>query len=237
MPDIYALDTHTNTKTRLYKVQSTLLCVFRLTPDNVARVGSFSLATSLLSILPKVLPPTSKDLIKVILRPPNIRTQTGKLPHAIDLSVPVLVGGVGVALGGDLGALLCRVPVVALMGHAELVVADDLVGGDALPAGGADEVLGFEGGIAEDGRVGDHGEEFLGGHGFPHFVEEGAVVDLHRMGGFLLLVTRGEGKYGEIRCGETREKGRGRRGERRRETVRERERERILPGGLERCIC
>ena len=39
-------------------------------------------------------------------------------------------------------------------------------------------MLRLEGGVAEDGGAGDHGYEFFGGHGFPEFVEEGAVVDL-----------------------------------------------------------
>lgn len=55
---------------------------------------------------------------------------------------------------------------------------DDLVIGDLFPACAADEVLGFEERVAEDGGVGGHDYEVIGGHGFPHFVEERAVVDL-----------------------------------------------------------
>ena len=64
------------------------------------------------------------------------------------------------------------------MRHAQLVPADDLVIGDFLPFRAADEVLGFEEWVAEDGGVGGHDYEFVGGHGFPHFVEEGAIIDL-----------------------------------------------------------
>lgn len=56
--------------------------------------------------------------------------------------------------------------------------ADDLVVANFLPSGAANEVLGFEEGIAEDFWVGGHGDEFFGWHGFPFFVEEGAVIDL-----------------------------------------------------------
>ncbi len=65
---------------------------------------------------------------------------------------------------------------VLLVRDAKLVPTDDLGRGDHLPFGGAAEVLGFEGGVAEDGGGGDHGEEVGGGHGGPGFVEEGGVV-------------------------------------------------------------
>lgn len=46
------------------------------------------------------------------------------------------------------------------------------------PLCGADEVLGFEQGVAEDVGVGGHGDEFGEGHRVPDAVEEGGVVDL-----------------------------------------------------------
>ena len=46
------------------------------------------------------------------------------------------------------------------------------------PLCGADEVLGFEQRVAEDVRVGGHGDELGEGHRVPDAVEEGGVVDL-----------------------------------------------------------
>lgn len=57
------------------------------------------------------------------------------------------------------------------------MIADDFCVRDAFPARLADEVLGFEQRVAEHGGRGYHGDEVRGGHGFPEFVEEGAVVD------------------------------------------------------------
>jgi hypothetical protein len=125
------------------------------------------------SISTKALPPTLKHLIKIILSPPDIRRQTGKLPHAIYLLVPMLVGAVGIALIRDGGQ---RFVGVLLVGDVELVPGDALGGGDHLPLGGTAEVLGFESRVAEDGGGGDHGEEFGGGHGGPGFVQEGGVI-------------------------------------------------------------
>lgn len=119
-----------------------------------------------------------KDAIKVILGPPDLGVEAGKLPDPVDLLVPVRVGGVGVALDGDLGARGVGVP---LMGHAELVDADDLVVRDLLPLGAADEMLRHQQRVAENGRVRDHADELLRGHRFPELVEERAVVDLIRV--------------------------------------------------------
>ena len=73
--------------------------------------------------------------------------------------------------------LTARFVRVFLMGHAQLVVADDFRVRDLFPCGGAAEVLGHQAGVAQYVFVGDHGDEVVGGHGFPEFVEEGAVVD------------------------------------------------------------
>lgn len=50
------------------------------------------------------------------------------------------------------------------------------------PFRGADEVLGFEQGVAEDVGGGGHGYVVVCGEGFPDFVEEGAVVYAHGWG-------------------------------------------------------
>lgn len=88
----------------------------------------------------------------------------------------MLVGGVGVALHEDLRS---RGVGIFLVGHTQLVVADDLVVRDLLELGGAAEVLGHQSGVAEDLGVGDHLDEVICWHGFPELVEEGAVVDAH----------------------------------------------------------
>lgn len=118
----------------------------------------------------------SENLVEVILEPPDLRVQAGKLPHAVDLLVPVGVGAVSMSLDGDLGAGCIGVPLVR---HAKLVVANDLVIRDLLPLGAADEVLGLEERITEHVWVGNHGNEFLSRHRLPDLVEEGTVVDLY----------------------------------------------------------
>lgn len=79
------------------------------------------------------------------------------------------------ALDGDLGARCVGVP---LMGHAELVDADDLVVRDPLPLGAADEVLRHQQWVAENSRVRDHADELVRGHRLPELVEERAVINL-----------------------------------------------------------
>jgi hypothetical protein len=69
---------------------------------------------------------------------------------------------------------LIRVP---LVGHAQLVVADNLVVRDLLPLAGALEMLRHKCRVPEDLGVRDHCHEFFSRHGFPQLVEEGAVVD------------------------------------------------------------
>lgn len=138
---------------------------------------SLSRNTSSLLRLAHLIPTLSKDLIKVILRPPDIRVQTRKLPHAINLLVPMDIVTVRMALDSN---VLTGLVAVLLVGDTQLVVAGDLVVGHLLPLGAADEVLGHEGGVAEDFGVRGHLHELVGGHGFPHLVEEGAVVDAER---------------------------------------------------------
>jgi hypothetical protein len=69
---------------------------------------------------------------------------------------------------------LIRVP---LVGHAQLVVADNLVVRDLLPLAGALEMLRHKCRVPEDLGVRDHCHEFFSRHAFPQLVEEGAVVD------------------------------------------------------------
>jgi hypothetical protein len=138
--------------------------------------------TSSLLGLAKLVSALSEDLVEVVLEPPDIRVEAGELPHAVDLLVPVGVVAVSVALDGDVCAGLVA---VLLVGHAELVVADDLVVRDLLPLGAADEVLGHEGGVAEDLGVRGHLDELVCGHGLPDLVEERAVVDAEGRGNAL----------------------------------------------------
>jgi hypothetical protein len=135
---------------------------------------SLSRDTSSLLGLAKLISALSKDLVKVVLEPPDIRVQARELPHAVNLLVPMGVVAVRMALDGNVRASLVA---VLLVRDAELVVADDLVVGNLLPLGAPDEVLGHEGGVAEDFGVGGHFHELVGGHRLPDLVEEGAVVD------------------------------------------------------------
>lgn len=130
--------------------------------------------TSSLLSLTHLVSALSKDLVEVVLGPPDVGVEAGELPHAVDLLVPVGVVAVSVALDGD---VLAGLVAVLLVGNTELVVADDLVVRDLFPLGAADEVLGHKSGVAEDFGVGGHLDELVGGHGFPELVEEGAVVD------------------------------------------------------------
>ena len=75
----------------------------------------------------------------------------------------------------DLRHLIIRIP---LMRDAHLMITRDFIIAGFAPSGGADEMLGFEVGVADDVRVQGHFYELVGGHCFPHFVEEGAVVHL-----------------------------------------------------------
>jgi hypothetical protein len=138
--------------------------------------------TSSLLGLAKLVSALGEDLVEVVLEPPDIRVEAGELPYAVDLLVPVGVVAVGVTLDGDVRAGLVA---VLLMRHTELVVADDLVVRDLLPLRAADEVLGHEGGVAEDLGVRGHLDELVCGHGLPDFVEERAVVDAEGRGNAL----------------------------------------------------
>ena len=92
-----------------------------------------------------LLPPTLKNAIKVKFAPPDIRTQSRKLPHPIHLLIPMRVETVRMPFHRHFfeGGVF-----VALVGDAQLVVAGDFGVGDFFPFGAADEVLGFEGWVA-----------------------------------------------------------------------------------------
>ena len=57
------------------------------------------------------------------------------------------------------------------------MVSNDLSIRDALPAGGAEEMLGLDAGIAEEVIVRYHFQEVGGGHGFPAAFADVGVVD------------------------------------------------------------
>ena len=73
---------------------------------------------------------------------------------------------------------------VALVGGAELVVADGLVVGDFAPFGGADVVLGVDERVADEADVGHDAHEFFRGHGGPDVAVYLGVVDLF-FGGYV----------------------------------------------------
>lgn len=116
-----------------------------------------------------------EDLVIIILKPPDIRTQTGKLPDAIYLPVPHGRPAVRVALDRN---RLARLVGVLLMRHADLVAAGDLRLGNLLPSGRADEMLRLQQRIPEELWIGSHCDELIGWHVFPYLVEERAVIDL-----------------------------------------------------------
>jgi len=149
-------------------------------PRSVLYLGTSANSARLsLDLLTMLIPALRKDLVKVVLAPSDIRAETRKLPHAVLLLIPVLVGAVRMSLHLDGLLRFIRVP---LVGYTQLVPADDFVVGNLLPLGATDEVLGAEGLVAEDGGGGGHGDEVVGGHGGPFLVEEGAVVDVDGLG-------------------------------------------------------
>lgn len=121
-----------------------------------------------------------KDLIMIILRPPDVRLDPRKLPHALHLPIPHRPLAVRVSFDSHF-----RQPIVLvlLMRHAHLMIPRHrrlirLAGRLRRPLGRADEMLRLDAGVAEELVVRGHAYELLRGHGFPELVEEGAVVDL-----------------------------------------------------------
>lgn len=74
--------------------------------------------------------------------------------------------------------LLHGLVLVLLVRYMQLLPADDLVARDLLPLGAADEVLSLEERVPEDFGVRGRNDELVCRHGFPHLLEEGAIVDL-----------------------------------------------------------
>jgi hypothetical protein len=132
-----------------------------------------TLSTSKLFLLTTSL----ENLVEVKLAPSDIWVETGKLPHTINLLVPMLVVAVGMTLDLDLRSCSVR---VSLMRDTKLVPSNDCVVRDLLPLGLADEMLGHESFVSEDERVRNHLEVIRCWHGLPDLSEERAVVDLER---------------------------------------------------------
>jgi len=144
-----------------------------------------SLSSSLLLILLNLVTLTagSKDLVKVVLAPSNVRIQSSELPFTVNLLVPMLICAVCMTLHQDLRSCFVLVPLVR---YTQLMPADDLVVGHLLELRGAAEVLCHEGLVAEDERTRNHADEFIGRHGFPDLVQEGSVVNSKSWGDDLL---------------------------------------------------
>ena len=123
-----------------------------------------------LGVLAEAIAAAREDLVEVVLGPPDVGVEAGKLPHAVNLAVVVSVVAVGVALDLDSREACVGVDLVR---HAQLVVADDFGIRHLLPlAGTSDEVLCAQEGVAEYRRIRDHANELLGGHRLPELVEE-----------------------------------------------------------------
>lgn len=60
----------------------------------------YQLTSSLLGLAERISA-TGKDLVKVVLEPTDIGAESGELPLAVDLLIPVLVGAVGMAFDSD----------------------------------------------------------------------------------------------------------------------------------------
>lgn len=119
-----------------------------------------------------------EDLVIIVLKPPNVRTETGELPDALDFFIPHGRPAVRVALDCN---HLARLIGVLLMRHADLVAASDLCFGNLLPSGRADEMLRLQQRIPEELWIGCHCDELISWHFFPYLVEERAVVNLTKV--------------------------------------------------------
>lgn len=115
-----------------------------------------------------------KHLLKLMLIHPNLGLQARKLPDPIDLRIIMLVSRMAVALQLHFLPLRCRVHNVR---GAQLVVANYLVVGDALPAGRAEEMLGRNARVTEEVVVSYHGHEVCCRHGGPAGFADVGVVD------------------------------------------------------------
>ncbi len=90
----------------------------------------------------------------------------------------MLIRSVGMTPQLDLLQTIVRIHLVR---SAKLMMADHLGVGDLLPPGLAEEMLGFDGGIAQEAGVGDHSHVFVGGHVVPAIEADFGVVDLEEL--------------------------------------------------------
>ena len=115
-----------------------------------------------------------EHLVKLILVEPHSRLQSSKFPHSVHFAVVMLVCSVRVAL--QLDSVQPRVR-IDLMGRPQLVVADDERVRDFLPPCAAQQMLRFDGGIAQKVGVGNHLKILLSGHGIPFLQADLGVVN------------------------------------------------------------
>lgn len=105
-----------------------------------------------------------KNLVVVILTPPNIWLHTCKFPNTLHFPIPNSALSMGVAFDGNLFHICIR---ILLVSDAHLVIPCDFRIADFDPLGRANEVLCFQERITEDMRVRCHGDEVGSGEGFP----------------------------------------------------------------------
>ena len=140
----------------------------------MVHLASLHLITILIIAPTQVHKTSLKHFLKIMFIPPNRRLQPRKLPYPINLSIIMLVRSMAVALQFHRLQVRCSINLVS---GAQLVVSDDLSVRNALPAGGAEEMLGLDAGVAEEVVVGYHLEKVSGGHGFPAPFADFGVVD------------------------------------------------------------
>ena len=114
-----------------------------------------------------------ENLVIIVLGPSDVRTQTSEFPHAVHLLIPRRCSPVRMALHRNLFQLGIHVPLVR---HSHLVETGDAVLRRLLPAGHADEMLRLQQRIAQEMRVRRERDEVLGGHLFPNFAHDVAIV-------------------------------------------------------------
>lgn len=129
----------------------------------------------LITLSPKQVHGINKDLVEVILSPPDVGGQPGKFPRPVDFLVPVLVSPMGIPTDSH---LLHRLVLVLLVRRVDLMVSDGLCRGHQLPAAGGDEVLCLEELVAQERRARHEGNELLRRHALPESVQNRAIVDL-----------------------------------------------------------
>jgi hypothetical protein len=115
-----------------------------------------------------------ENLLKLMLVHSDLWLQAGKLPHAVNFCVIMLVRSMAVSLQLDFLALCGCVHNVC---GTELVVTNHFGIGDALPACGTKQVLGGNAWVAQEIIVSYHGHEVCGGHGGPAGLSNVGVVN------------------------------------------------------------